>query len=75
MLLWTATAPSSSLVLELSVDATGALNVQGFFNDQPFQLGGCTSTDPCPAASFVTYLGSVAKINDVSAACKGTTPT
>jgi len=73
MLLWTASAPSSSLVVELSVDKTGALNVQGFFNDQPVKLGGCASVDPCPAASFVNYLGSVAKINDVSAACKGAT--
>lgn len=62
--------PSSTLVVELVVDASNKLNVEGFFNDTPLQLGGCPSTDPCDVPTFLGYLESVAKINDVSAACQ-----
>ena len=63
--------PTSSLVIELVAQPkTNVIQVQGFFNDTPLQLGGCPSTDPCGTDVFLGYLESVAKINDVSAACK-----
>lgn len=73
-LLSTSSAPSSSLTLELIQGNDGTLTVEGHFNDEPIQLGGCTSTTGCLASSFLTYLESVTKITDVAAACKGTTP-
>lgn len=68
-LLLTASAASSSLILELVVDTAGKLKVEGYFNDQPVQLGGCQA-GPCDAATFLGYLESATKINDVAAACK-----
>ncbi len=62
--------PTSSLIIELVLNAkTNKLEVSGFFNDTPLQLGGCPTADPCDPNVFLGYLESVAKINDVSAAC------
>jgi hypothetical protein len=50
--------PSSTILLEFTVDGTGALNVGGFINDQEVSLTQCGEAASCGASVFSESLNN-----------------
>lgn len=49
----TGVVPSSSLVIEVTEDSEGQLNIEAFFNDVSLVLAGCGKRVRCSVSNFV----------------------
>lgn len=61
--------PSSTIVLEFTLDSTQTLQVSGFINDQAVTLTNCADQTSCAARSFSDSIAQNLKISDVTSYC------
>lgn len=61
--------PSSTIILEFTLDQSNTLQVAGFVNDQAVSLIHCNGQTSCSAEEFAKSLKDSLKVSDVSAWC------
>ena len=61
--------PSSTIVLEFTLDASSNLNVAAFVNDQQVTIKGCNNQKSCTAKSFATSIGDNILVPNTTANC------
>ena len=64
--------PSSTIILEFTLDGSNNLNVNGFINDQAVKLNDCANQTTCLASAFATSLSQGIKVPDTATFCKTT---
>ena len=63
--------PSSTILLEFTMDASNTIQVAGFINDQEVGLVHCGGQTSCSAESFAKSIKDSLKVSDVAAWCSG----
>lgn len=61
--------PSSTILLEFTLDSSNALQVSGFINDQAVTLANCGDQTTCGARAFSDSIAQSLKISDVTSYC------
>lgn len=61
--------PSSSIVLEFTLDSSNVLNVGAFVNDQQVTIKGCNNAKTCSAETFKNAINSSVLVNNSTASC------